>query len=75
MRQRQRGRRYRGGVWVGYLRVSPATVHVRPGRCAGRLGGRLPGSLDLPAHLSAPVGVFALAGGVFDLGYLSGTDD
>jgi hypothetical protein len=56
-------------------RVSQTTTRGCPGRCAGRLGGWCPGSLDVPAHLPALSAAKPLASGELDLARVTGTDD
>jgi len=56
-------------------RVSQVPGRGWPGRCAGRLAGWCPGSLDGPADLPAPAAGKAQARGELDLARLTGTDD
>jgi hypothetical protein len=75
MRRWQPGCRNNSG-WCAYLpRVSKTTMRVCPGRCAGRLGGRYPGSLDVPAHLPPLAVAKPQARGEMCLPCVTGADD
>lgn len=64
------------GWCVGCLpHVSEVTERVCPGRWAGRLPGRCPGSLDVPAHLPALTAVKPQARREMYLRGATGTDD